>query len=162
MLLAQYGKEAFDEYISRYGRTGSRRDLLTKLIAGNKDVGPLADNEIVNEMTNLIFAGTDTTSNTFSYLLYRLAKHPHWQRQLQTELSTFSSTDIPHYRDVKALPILDAIVHETLRVHPAAPASLQRIVPVEGSMIDGVNMPGKVNMPVIIIGCKSISTDEIM
>jgi cytochrome P450 len=161
-LLAQYGKEAFDEYISRYGRTGSRRDLLTKLIAGSKDLGPLADNEIVNEMTNLIFAGTDTTSNTFSYLFYRLAKHPHWQRQLQAELSTLSPTDVPRYRDVKDLPILDAIVHETLRVHPAAPASLQRLVPVEGSVIDGVNVPGKVKLPVTIIGRKYISTNDIL
>jgi cytochrome P450 len=63
---------------------------------------------------------------------------------------------------VKDLPILDAIVHETLRVHPAAPASLQRLVPVEGSVIDGVNVPGKVKLPVTIIGRKYISTNDIL
>lgn len=96
-------------------------------------------------MTNLIFAGTDTTSNTFSYLLYELAQHPEFQAMLHSELDQVPFTHVPEYKDVTKLPVLDALIQETLRFHPAAPASLQRISPKEGQVvIDGVPIPGNV------------------
>ncbi len=121
--------------------------MLTKLITGDKDYGPLQEDQIINEMTNLIFAGTDTTSNTLSYMLYEMAKNPVWQDKLYQELDATEFDDVPDYRVAKSLPVLDAIVHETLRVHPAAPASLQRVTPEKGKAIDGVMVPGNVRPP---------------
>ncbi|PKK42155.1 hypothetical protein CI102_12562 [Trichoderma harzianum] len=138
----KYGTEKFNEYIARHGRSGDRIDLLTKLIAGSKDYGPLDDNEIVNETTNLFFAGTDTTSNTFTYMFYELAKHPQWQKQLQAELDEAVLEEVPEYKHVMNLRVLDAVIHETLRFHPAAPASLQRLAPSEGgAVVDGIAIP---------------------
>ncbi|KAL6699311.1 cytochrome P450 [Trichoderma pleuroticola] len=140
--MRKYGTEKFNDYIARHGRSGDRIDLLTKLIAGSKDYGPLDDNEIINEMTNLIFAGTDTTSNTLTYMFYELAKHSQWQKQLQTELDEAALGEVPEYKDVMKLRVLDAIIHETLRLHPAAPASLQRLAPSEGgAVVDGIVIP---------------------
>ncbi|KKP07882.1 cytochrome P450 [Trichoderma harzianum] len=138
----KYGTEKFNEYIARHGRSGDHIDLLTKLIAGSKDYGPLDDNEIVNEMMNLIFAGTDTTSNTFTYMFYELAKHPQWQKQLQAELDEAVLEEVPEYKHVMKLRVLDAVIHETLRFHPATPASLQRLAPGEGgAVVDGIAIP---------------------
>lgn len=101
-------------------------------------------------MTNLIFAGTDTTSNTFSYMFYELAKSPEWQKKLHAEIdaSNFghAGDDVPDYSEIMKLPILDAVVHETLRFHPAAPASLPRISIGKGrtSTVDGVPIPTNV------------------
>jgi len=42
------------------------------------------------------------------------------------------------------LPILDAVITEALRLHPAAPSSLQRITPAGGRTVDGVQVPENV------------------
>ena len=36
----------------------------------------VTESRIVDEMSNLIFAGTDTTGNTLRYLFYELARNP--------------------------------------------------------------------------------------
>ena len=106
---------------------------------------PLPDKDIIVEITNLIFAGTDTTGNTFTYLFFELARHPEWQEKLQQELDAVDYTSVPAQSDVSKLPILDALIHETLRFWPASPASLPRIAPVGGGMVDGVNVPENVS-----------------
>jgi Cytochrome P450 len=106
---------------------------------------PLPDRDIIIEITNLIFAGTDTTGNTFSYLFWELAKHPEWQRRLREELRGITFNYIPAYQEVMKLPILDAVVQETLRFWPASPASLPRLTPDGGRIIDGVQVPRDVS-----------------
>ncbi|RFU24149.1 hypothetical protein B7463_g12191, partial [Scytalidium lignicola] len=151
----KYGAEAFNDYICRYGRDGSRRDLLQKMIAVSREPGepiPLPDQDIVVEITNLLFAGIDTTGNTFTYLFWELAKHPKWQKRLQKELDAAGFERLPAYRDVMDLPVLDALIHETLRVWPASPASLPRVAPKGGGIIDGVKVPENT-----IVSCQSLT-----
>ncbi|KAJ2981767.1 hypothetical protein NQ176_g1826 [Zarea fungicola] len=151
-----HGRLAFDEYVATKGRSGDGRDLLGKLVRGNDKVQPLLDQEIVFEITNLIFAGTDTTSNTLSYLFYELAKLPAWQAKLQAELDENGIKSDPSYKDVSDLPVLDALIHETLRFHPAAPASLQRLTPQsEDLVIDGVLIPADTT-----VSCQSFTNQR--
>lgn len=88
----------------------------------------------------------DTTSTTLTYLFWELAKHPVWQDQLREELSARKHDDVPKYTSIVDLPILDAIVNESLRLHPAAPASLVRSTPAGGRMLDGYFMPEGVSL----------------
>lgn len=113
-----------------------------------KTEAPLTDDEIIVELTNLIFAGTDTTSNTFSYMFWELAKNPEWQKRLRDEFSTVVWGDevVPRYKAVSHLPVLDAVVQETLRLWPASPASLPRIAPANGGIVDGTVIPGNVSI----------------
>lgn len=147
---SQQGAQAFDEYVQLYGRDGKRRDLLQRMIAAStekKIPAPLTDDEIVVELTNLIFAGTDTTGNTFSYMFWELARNPEWQTRLRDELRQVPGTSVvPEYQDISQLPVLDAIIQETLRLWPASPASLPRIASVNGGIIDGVPVPGNVSV----------------
>lgn len=118
------------------------------MIAENKEPGgpkPLSDGDIIIEITNLIFAGTDTTGNTFSYMFFELARHPEWQEKLHQELDEVNFTGVPAHSEVSKLPILDALIHETLRVWPASPASLPRVVPSGGGVIDGIKIPENVS-----------------
>jgi cytochrome P450 len=47
-----------------------------------------------------------------------LARNPHVQENLRDELSTYTEDD-PTYEDLSSgLPYLDAVVNETLRMHP--------------------------------------------
>ena len=160
LTLKKYGAQAFKDYVKRYGRSGSRRDLLQKMIAENKEPGgpkPLLDKDIIVEITNLIFAGTDTTGNTFSYMFFELARHPEWQEKLRQELDEVNFTGVPAHSEVSKLPILDALIHETLRVWPASPASLPRVVPSGGGVIDGVKVSENVShtQPILYRGQNS-------
>ena len=77
-------------------------------------------------------------------MFYELANAPYWQGKLQTELDSLGFSEVPDYNDIRKLPTLDALIHETLRLHPAAPASLQRVTPERGTIVDGVWIPGNV------------------
>jgi len=56
---AQYGRNSFDDYITRYGRDSGRRDLLTKIVANKTaEEAPMADDETYIEISNLVFAGS--------------------------------------------------------------------------------------------------------
>lgn len=61
---------------------------------------------------------------------------------------------MPQYKDVSNLPILDAIMNESLRLHPAAPASLPRSTPAGGREIDGFFVPEGVSQDVISAASK--------
>jgi cytochrome P450 len=159
--MLQYGHNAYDDYISSYGRSSGRKDLLTKIISHKTETGEaeLSDLESYTEIANLVFAGTgelssvgrslmicscpsDTTSTTLTYLFWELARDPSWQHRVRQEL--LSQTSGVSYGDIQSLTLLDAIINEALRLHPAAPASLPRETPPGGKMLGGHFIPEKV------------------
>lgn len=148
----KYGDDALKEYLKLHGRTSARRTLLTKLLAGDPITGaaPLPDEQISVEVSNLVFAGTDTTGNTIAYALYRLCCHPEWQDKLRAELHTSgaASTDFS-FQTLQTLPVLNGIVAETLRLHPAAPSGLPRVTTARRTNISGLDLPADtlVSMP---------------
>ncbi|KAH7099905.1 cytochrome P450 [Auriculariales sp. MPI-PUGE-AT-0066] len=79
----------------------------------------LSDDLVAAEMLTLVFGGYETTSCTLSWVLYELARHPAVQSQLRAELNTHAAAE-PTFEDFQhKLPFLDAVVNETLRLHPA-------------------------------------------
>lgn len=93
----------------------------------------------------------DTTSTTLTYLFWELARNPSWQDQLRKELLTRLPSErnaLPRFRELDDLPVLEAVINEALRLHPAAPASLQRETPARGKVLAGYYIPEKV-MPTI-------------
>lgn len=65
----------------------------------------------------LVFAATDTTSNTLARILHLLAEHKDIQTRLRDEVlqSGAASGDIS-YDELNKLPLLDAVCRETLRL----------------------------------------------
>lgn len=65
----------------------------------------------------LTFAATDTTSGALSRTLYLLANHPEVQEKLRREIveARAESGDIG-YDELVALPYLDAVCREVLRL----------------------------------------------
>ena len=122
-----------------------RTDLLK---AGEPLPRHLTDDGIIDELSNLVFAGTDTTGNTLAYLFWRFAHHPEWALKLRTELKSTYGAHPEHMQhdQLAELPVLDAILQETFRVHPAAIGGLQRLVPEGGACISGVSVPGGVSL----------------
>jgi hypothetical protein len=105
----------------------------------------MTEEQIGSEIGNLVFAGTDTTSTTLTYLFWQLAQCK-WQDRLREELHNVLLVDkIAKFEDVNDCPILDAVISESLRLFPAAPASLQRETPAGGRALNGCFIPGGVS-----------------
>ncbi|KIM68463.1 hypothetical protein SCLCIDRAFT_1209273 [Scleroderma citrinum Foug A] len=77
----------------------------------------LTREEVVAQMRVLLFAGYETTSISLTWALIELARNPGIQSKLREELLAFGVD--PTYDQLNStLPYLDAVVHETLRLHP--------------------------------------------
>lgn len=139
------------KYLQHYGRESNQKSLLTKMLAGDLSAGiePLTDPEISVEVSNLIFAATDTTGNTITYALYELACNPDCQEKLRQEIRG-SGTDFS-FQSLHSLPILHGVFTETLRLHPAAPSALPRVTTGKGCQIGDLNIPGGVRKKSLVV-----------
>ncbi|THV47737.1 hypothetical protein BGAL_0291g00010 [Botrytis galanthina] len=119
------------------------RKILAEAKSGSME-GPLSDLDIQREASNFIVAGTDTTANTLTFLVYNILKNSELQRKLEDEVETLS--DDFESKDAEVLPLLDAVINEGLRLWGAAPGSLPRVVPHEGVELDGYFLPGSMTV----------------
>ncbi|KAI1456501.1 putative cytochrome P450 [Annulohypoxylon moriforme] len=115
--------------------------LLSKLYrATEKDTDTLPFIELREDAMSYIAAGSDTTTNTLTYLLWAVCRHPEIKEKLMAEIRTLP--DNFEDPDVKKLKYLDNVIQETLRLYSAAPAGLPRVVPPEGATLGGYFVPG--------------------
>jgi cytochrome P450 len=106
----------------------------------NNDGGGIHLNQCVaSELLDHLAAGFDTSAITLTYVVHELCRHPKLQQRLQQELRTLSppmvsdsSPSLPDGKSVDALPLLHAIIWETLRLHPAIPGPQPRVSPPQG------------------------------
>lgn len=100
----------------------------------------LCDLDIAVEAASFMVAGTDTTSNTLTYLIWAVLSRPALQGALEDEVVSLEGlfTD----EQLEKLPILHAVIEETLRLYGAAPTPLPRIVPGGGAKLGGYYFPG--------------------
>nr|BED42949.1 cytochrome P450 monooxygenase [Trametes versicolor] len=116
-------KEASEKHLQGIGRKDLQgRDLLTLLIRANmaQDVPEsqrLSNEDVIGQIPTFLLAGHETTSTSSTWALYSLSKYPKVQQKLREELLSVSS-DTPTMEELSALPYLDAVVTETLRLHP--------------------------------------------
>jgi cytochrome P450 len=102
-------------------KMSSKPDLLSLLFSKQATVGGLTDDEILNEFTTFIFAGTDTTSNTVQVTLYLLAKHPEIQDRVRAEVdSLYNDTDDIKIDELNKLVQLHGALYEGLRMYGPA------------------------------------------
>jgi cytochrome P450 len=62
----------------------------------------------------IIFAATDTTSSSMNRLWHLIAQYPDVQEKLRAEI--LSEPETMHHDTLVALPYLDAVVREVLRL----------------------------------------------
>jgi cytochrome P450 len=86
------------------------------------------------EIPTFLAAGLETASVSLSWTLYVLAQRPDVQARLHHEVCSLTlSTDASgcpalsstQLADLENLPLLDAVVRETLRLYPAVPNALR-------------------------------------
>lgn len=87
-----------------------------------------------------LLAGHETTSTGTTWCLYALTQAPHIQQKLRLELLSVP-TDTPTMDELMALPYLDMVVRETLRLHPPVPLTIrtsgkEQVIPVDEPFVD--------------------------
>ncbi|RVX69138.1 hypothetical protein B0A52_06852 [Exophiala mesophila] len=131
------------------------RDFLTKLSdAHERDPEKVTGYHIFMMGLSNIIAGSDTTAVSLSSVLYHLARNPATLTRLRRELQELQQSrevDQPtagdkevgfiSFKEAQALPYLQAVIKEALRLHPATGLPLWRVVPEGGALIAGNHLP---------------------
>eukprot|EP00069_Balaena_mysticetus_P001822 bmy_03867T0 len=81
---------------------------------------------ILGNVTELLLAGVDTVSNTLSWALYELSRHPEVQTALRSEITAAlgpGSSAHPSATALSQVPLLKAVIREVLRLYPVVPGN---------------------------------------
>ncbi|KAK8008231.1 hypothetical protein PG991_010782 [Apiospora marii] len=145
-----------DRMRERIEMKGVLPDVSHWLIDASVKNGSLqADNEWLNgDAIAIIIAGSDTVAATLVFAFYELAHDPSHQDKLLAELE---GVNIHDRVALQSCQHLNAVINETLRLHPAVPTGGYRETPPEGMTIGGTYIPGNV---VIVAPRYSISRLE--
>jgi cytochrome P450 len=124
-------------------------DVLGMLMNARDEQGnPVSDEHIRVELNSVLGAGHETTAVALAWALYELGRHPQEVLKLRTELE--SAGGHPDPNAVQALPYLDAIFKETIRLHPIL-AECAR-VPMEPLQIRGRTVAAGQALVISIVG----------
>ena len=88
-------------------------------------------------------SSSDTVAPTLVFIFYELALHSYDQQKLFDELK---SSDIYDPVVLRALPHLNGIINESLRIHPPVPTGGYRQSPKDGMKIADKYIPGNVTI----------------
>ena len=94
----------------------------------------------------MLFAGTDTVSNTAMLLAYYVLQTPGVEEKLLAELRTAwpdknDDASAPSWDALEKLPYLSAVIKEALRLTPGVAAGLKRVVSKGGIEVEGTQIP---------------------
>jgi cytochrome P450 len=99
----------------RSASTATHHDMLDMLLSSRYENGEqMEEEQIVDEILVLLFAGHETTANTLSWLLYLLASHPEETRKLKMSIEKTSILESPKNE------YINAVISESMRLYPAA------------------------------------------
>jgi cytochrome P450 len=112
-------------------------DLVSHLLANTPD--DAAGRQLLyGESRLIISAGGETTSSALTIIFMHLATHPKYVVALRKELQDNATT----YHCQHPLPLLDAIINESMRRWPSVFFATQRVTPPEGITIKDRFIPG--------------------
>jgi cytochrome P450 len=112
-----------DDVISAHIRhrrsRGGGDDVLSLMLAARyEDDRPMTDRELRDELVTLLAAGHETTATALAWTLHLLAEHPAILARVHEEIDRAGGSIDPKI----ALPFLDAVAKESLRMRPVVVA----------------------------------------
>jgi cytochrome P450 len=131
--------EALQDLIdARRGVADPGGDLLSVLLrATHEDGQPMSDAELHDELITVLVTGHETTAMALCWVVHELMAHPPVLARVLHELDGADGTPDA------ALPLLDAAIAETLRLHPVVPG-IGRMVMAPFSLGPWTLQPGHV------------------
>ena len=129
---------AQEEGLSKNGPISMAKKLLT---AQKKDGEGFPNSFISSTAGANVGAGSDTTSITLSAIIYYIFRSPRVLQKLRKEIDSAGLTSMPNFHDVQQMPYLQAVIKESLRMHPAVGIPMWREVPKGGAIVCGQFFP---------------------
>ncbi|KAJ5654239.1 cytochrome P450 [Penicillium lividum] len=128
-------------------QTEDGRDTVFDLLLESNDRKgyQVADmSELIDEAFLLVIAGSDTTAYSLSCATYYILNHGDILSKLKAELATVPRHVDGHLdcRNIQSLPYLTCVVKESLRLATAVPGVSPRVVPPQGTTVQGQFIPG--------------------
>jgi hypothetical protein len=99
-------------------------DVLSALLAGADD-DVLDDREVLDQVRSLVAAGYDTTSAAAAWVVHALGAHPAALARVRDEVREVVGDGDPTVDHLRALPTVDGVVHEVLRLWPPGIATVR-------------------------------------
>ncbi|KAH8902894.1 cytochrome P450 3A24 [Coniochaeta sp. PMI_546] len=127
-------------------------DILKYFIQDFKSEKPKSFRSIYDLYTDaetVLVAATDTGAASIAWIFYYLTKNPEIKRRLLDEIRPAFGKTVPgEYTDsdLAQVDYLNAVINETLRIQPVAGISSPRLTPPQGIVVDGVWIPGHVQV----------------
>jgi cytochrome P450 len=118
-----------------------RQKPLARALAENEaeHAGALTDTDIITDAGALLLAGSDPTAISLTFLLWCVLSHPDLQKEIEEEVKGISGNVTDEV--CESLPLLNAVIDESLRLYGAAPGCMPRSPPVGEPTIGGYYIP---------------------
>jgi cytochrome P450 len=134
--------------IDRESKTKGANSILYSTVIQQRDLS------VQSELFDHVLAGQETAGIALTYLSWHLSKDPDLQLALRRELLTLSPNfklgqqppALPDPKHLDSLPLLHAIITETLRLHAPLPGPQARRTPHPSCAINGLYIPGGVRI----------------
>ncbi|SJL11749.1 uncharacterized protein ARMOST_15157 [Armillaria ostoyae] len=110
--VGEIARKTAREILTTYGvQDGTDKDIVD-ILTRARHTGQMRDDEIELQFITFLLAGHETTATNLSWLLYELAAHPEHQSIIREEVKH------SYHDDYGSLPFLNAVIKESLRLHP--------------------------------------------
>ena len=115
----------FDSLLTTQAKTrptDADHSVLGALLTG-RDAAALDAEDLHQQLRTLVVAGHDTTACALMWALYHIHRDPRIHERVTAEIADAGGPET-----LPELPYLSAVVSEALRMHPAVPVVLRRLV----------------------------------
>lgn len=126
------------DLIARHRPEPAGGDLLSLVVAGSAP-GDAGDAEVRDQVMTFLMAGHETTASALTWTLALLSRHPDIRRRVVSELDLVTGGRRVTQDDIRSLPLLAAVIKESLRLFPPAWTIERRAV--EPDVIGGYDVP---------------------
>jgi len=125
------------------------KDLLNSLIEAQKlHPEALGPGDVFAIAHGAIFAGSDSTASTMQSFCWQVLANRRVYDKLVQEILSADLSELVKYNEAQNLPYFQACLKEAMRINPAVGLNITRKVPAGGAEIDGVKLPGGVELAV--------------
>jgi cytochrome P450 len=131
------------EVLGAVPRDHRERTLLRMLQAAAADPArpEFDEQQVLDEMKQYLWAGTETTALTLTWCFYLLHLHPEVAERIRQEGEDAYGERVPTWDDIHALSYTRAVIQETMRLYPPV-WSLIRVAQAEDEISGHKVLPG--------------------
>jgi len=120
-------------------------DILLDIYEDESSEIKMTRENIKGFIMNMFGAGTDTSAVTTEWAISELINHPHLMAKARQEINmVIGKKRIVEESDIANLPYIQAIVKETLRLHPTGPLVVREST--KDCMVSGYEIPAKTRL----------------